>query len=92
MSSKLRAALLALVKAVEDQERAFRSAQQEPQEFFIMGRTRKERKKNDPRYNETAGARVAAEKDVVRAARALVALCKEEGNESSELSRCNVGG
>lgn len=80
MSPELRAALTELSTICEEQERAFRRAQANPQEFYIIGATRRERKKNDPRYNETAGARVAADKDVVIAARKVVALLKEEGD------------
>ena len=65
-------------RVCEAQELASRRAQANPQEFYIVGETRKERKRFDPRYNETAGTRAVADKDVVFAARKAVALFQEE--------------
>jgi hypothetical protein len=74
MSPDLSKALDELSRLCKAQEAAFRAAQAAPQEFYIIGETRRERKRNDPRYNETAGGRVAADKEVVFAAREVVRL------------------
>lgn len=78
MSPELHQALLRLVAVVEDQERAFQAARQAPNEFFLRGKTLAQCKANDPRVNTKAGARVAADKEVVIAARELAAIVKEE--------------